>query len=199
MFDNRLLLVLLLLIMFLFVALMFCLLKVSDFFQQQFQFYFQLMMMKKDGLKKSLTENAARIIQKIAIAKASDYNRSSDLKIQLDDGTLCIDEDGLLRVIGELADNAFKFSKPGAPVLITATMRGHDYTIILEDKGMGIVKDNLRKMSAYNQFSAEDHARTGSGLGYIISKMLVELHDGKFEIDSIPGEGTKITLIIPAE
>jgi len=57
--------------------------------------------------------------------------------------------------------------------------------------------EHLSSIGAMVQFERDIYEQQGIGLGLIISRKVVELHDGKFTIESTVGKGTKITFTLP--
>jgi two-component system cell cycle sensor histidine kinase PleC len=72
--------------------------------------------------------------------------------------------------------------------------------IAINDTGVGIAKHDLARLG--KPFEQVENQLTkghkGTGLGLAISRSLVEMHGGKLDIKSRPGEGTTVTCILPA-
>ncbi|WP_247876987.1 sensor histidine kinase [Azospirillum brasilense] len=106
----------------------------------------------------------------------------------------------LRQVLVNLLSNAVKFSNPGEPALIRAR-RGGDGGLELSvtDTGIGIAAEDLPKaMTPFVQVDQSMARRyEGMGLGLSISKRLVEAHGGTLRIDSAPGQGTTVTVVLP--
>ena len=85
-------------------------------------------------------------------------------------------------IMNELSDNAFKFSKKGEKVLMTSEIIDNEFVIKLSDNGIGIDENQISNIAALNQFNREKNEQKGVGLGLIIAKKMIELHNGKFEI-----------------
>ena len=143
-----------------------------------------------------LIDEAVRIVRDRAQA------RKLDLIAELPDGDLLLigDERALKQVLLNLLSNAIKFSHEGGQVEIRA---GEDpdgaVTIEVIDYGIGMSPDEAaRALQPFNQASSVT-ARTygGTGLGLPIAKGLVEAHRGTLTIDSSPGSGTSVRLILP--
>jgi len=98
-----------------------------------------------------------------------------------------------------LLSNAVKFSNDGGHIHIRARRRGNCVTITLEDNGIGISKQDLRKLGkpfeqVQNQFTK---SHKGSGLGLAISRSLTQLHGGAMRIRSREDNGTIVSLRLP--
>ena len=67
----------------------------------------------------------------------------------------------------------------------------------VEDQGVGIPKDEQRKV--FERFESRSHGSShrGAGLGLSIVKSLVELHGGNVSLESEPGHGTRVTVRLP--
>lgn len=107
----------------------------------------------------------------------------------------------LKRIILNLLSNAVKFTPAGGRVLLRATSDRDDMVhICVEDTGIGMSPSDIE--TALKPFGQVDISVTrrhkGTGLGVPIAKNLVELHNGTFKIDSIPGKGTRICIMLPA-
>jgi signal transduction histidine kinase/HAMP domain-containing protein len=105
----------------------------------------------------------------------------------------------LRQVFLNLLSNAVKFTEPGGRVTLVA--RNQDDTIVIElrDSGIGMSADDITV--ALTPFGQVDNrlARRyeGTGLGLPLAKELVELHRGTLTIDSEPGFGTTISVVLP--
>jgi two-component system cell cycle sensor histidine kinase PleC len=100
-----------------------------------------------------------------------------------------------------LLSNAVKFTPEGGTVALTSRTRGGKVTIAIEDNGIGIPKDALRKLGRpFEQVESQlTKQHQGSGLGLAIAKSLVELHGGAMRISSTLGKGTMVVVRLPGE
>jgi signal transduction histidine kinase len=149
---------------------------------------------KKSQLRLHFTDEPFAIIQDIALLKAAAYNRTADLEI---DEPACnisveISTDSFYKIIDELLDNALKFSEPGQKVKISSSLDKGMVVFSISDQGRGISYDKIKFIDTLTQFERELYEQQGIGMGLVIAKRLVELHDGKFEIFSEVGKGTTV-------
>jgi two-component system, sensor histidine kinase and response regulator len=137
-------------------------------------------------------------VENSAILKAQHYERSGDLKLDVQDVEgVAAYEDYVKRIVDELVDNAFKFSEAGKPVEVRARVNHDKYVITITDQGRGMTPEQVASIGAYMQFDRRIYEQQGSGLGLIIAKRLAELHKGKFHLDSHIGQGTSVTVELP--
>jgi PAS domain S-box-containing protein len=111
------------------------------------------------------------------------------------------DERALRQILINLMFNAVKFTHMGGRVMVTADMAPDgSLRLRVDDTGVGIAVDDMAKV--FDRFSQIGDAYTrlqgGTGLGLHVSRKLVELHQGTIEIDSTPGTGTTVTVLLPA-
>lgn len=112
---------------------------------------------------------------------------------------LSADRRAIKQILLNLLTNAVKFSSDGGHVHIRASKRGGAITISIEDNGIGISKQDLRKLGrpfeqVQNQFTK---SHKGSGLGLAISRSLAEMHGGAMKVRSTEGKGTIVSLRLP--
>lgn len=69
----------------------------------------------------------------------------------------------------------------------------NNFIITIEDNGIGISKDELKKIKEPFYTTKKN----GSGLGIALSSEIIKAHNGKLEFDSEEGKGTKVTIILP--
>jgi CheY-like chemotaxis protein len=108
----------------------------------------------------------------------------------------------LAQSIGNLLQNAAKFTDPGGRVTIRVTVDADHRraTVAVTDTGIGIDPEMLSQMfEAFSQADRTlDRSRGGLGLGLALAKGLVELHGGQVRAESEgPGRGTTVTLLLP--
>lgn len=106
------------------------------------------------------------------------------------------------RVLLNLLSNSLKFTKAGGKIIITLSLSDtNDLLIKVEDTGIGIPKDRLENViNPFNQAHGDQHLNEeGTGLGLSIVNSLIDLHGGKFILESEIDKGTIVTIIIPSE
>lgn len=110
------------------------------------------------------------------------------------------DKDRLEQVIINLLDNAFRFTPAGGSVTLKIEPAPEGVALSVQDTGPGIPPEELPYI--WEKFYRSDKARArttgGSGLGLAIVKQIVELHGGRVEVQSRPGEGSTFKVILPA-
>lgn len=110
------------------------------------------------------------------------------------------DPDKLMQIVSNLISNALKFTQPSGHVEVSTSVTGDGrFELRVSDSGTGISEDFLPYI--FDRFSRENtnNANTdpGSGLGLALTKELVRLLDGTITAESVMGEGTEITVILP--
>ncbi len=98
-----------------------------------------------------------------------------------------------------LLSNAVKFTPAGGRVDVSVGRVGEGIRIAVSDTGIGMAAADIPK--ALEPFSQVDSSITrkygGTGLGLPLSRLFAELHGGRLEIESAPGRGTTVTVILP--
>lgn len=105
----------------------------------------------------------------------------------------------LEQMITNLSENAIKFNSQRGIVTIDHKQDDKSDIISVSDTGEGIVKEHMQRI--FERFYRVDRARTrevgGTGLGLSIVKHLARLHGGEVKVDSILGEGSTFSIVIP--
>ena len=104
------------------------------------------------------------------------------------------------RVVGNLLDNAIKYSAPESRVLVRAYLVGDHVEIAVTDRGQGIPLEKQERV--FERFYRVDEGRArdvgGTGLGLAIVKHLVQSMGGEVRIDSQPGVGSTFRVVWPS-
>lgn len=137
------------------------------------------------------------IIQNTSIRQAQATNREQDLELDLIETDVPLSATSLQKIVEELTNNAFKFSTAGTPVKVSSQIEPSAFKLTVSDRGRGMSREQVANLGAYMQFERDYYEQQGSGLGLAIVKRLVELHQGRLEIKSIPQQQTLVQAIIP--
>jgi signal transduction histidine kinase len=111
------------------------------------------------------------------------------------DIVVCADRDMLSSAIGNLLQNAFKFTKRKTDVLLRARVARDRIVVEVEDHCGGISAETLETMLLPFTQSGED--RSGLGLGLDISRRCVEANEGTLSVRSVPGSGCIFSIDLP--
>lgn len=109
------------------------------------------------------------------------------------------DETRLQEILYNLLDNAVKYSREGGDLRLAAEQRNGEIALSVSDTGIGIGKNDLPRI--FERFYRVDKARSrelgGTGLGLSIVKHIAQLHGGRVEAESEPGQGTTVRIVLP--
>ena len=109
------------------------------------------------------------------------------------------DETLLQQAIRALIENAAKYSEPNTNIYIKSFIKDGFGWISIQDEGVGISDEDAKRI--FDRFYRVDLSRTkatgGTGLGLAIVKRIVEIHNGRIEINSKINKGTEISIVLP--
>ena len=122
-------------------------------------------------------------------------------EIEAVDSAIFVDEVHFQNAITNWLDNAVKYRKPDEPIdIYIRTWNDHEKLFLsIRDTGMGIKKENLRKVfeKFYRVHTGNKHDVKGFGLGLAYVKKVIDLHQGEIKAESEVGKGTKFTISLP--
>ncbi len=135
----------------------------------------------------------------VAMANAAEVTLAVSLPRALP--PLRLDPMRFQQILLNLMSNAVKFTPAGGRVTVTAGMERDGAVIAVEDTGVGMkAEDIATALEPFGQIEGPLTRRfDGTGLGLPLAKALVELHGGRLEIASAPGEGTTVRIRLPPE
>ena len=110
------------------------------------------------------------------------------------------DPDRLAQVGGNLLSNAIKYSPDGGKVEVTASLIRGEGWIWVRDRGLGIPRDHQDRVFTkfFRGEAARKRAISGTGLGLVLARQIVEAHGGSLGFDSEEGKGSTFWVRLPA-
>lgn len=127
-----------------------------------------------------------------------------DYKINVDvdgfDGNLVADVAHMRQVVSNLVSNAIRYSPKDTQIWIHAAPSGDDrITLSVRDNGVGIPKEELRKLFDRFYRGSSSTGIVGTGIGLHLVKTMVDMHGGEIGVESDVGEGTTFTITLPRQ
>ncbi len=130
-------------------------------------------------------------------------NRSDGFQvgIEIDDNipTVLADEEAMSQALRNILDNAAKFSSGEKKINIQIVRQENSVEIAVQDRGIGIPDNEQKRIfeKFYRGRQASSVSPTGTGLGLTLVKHIMDAHRGDIIVRSKPGEGSRVSLILP--
>lgn len=121
-----------------------------------------------------------------------------ELKLSESDGTIFADRGKIRQVIENIISNAIKYSPDGGTIRIHGQAAEGYYVFRVEDSGIGMNPEQSKRI--FEKFYRADYGNPkipGTGLGMSIVQQIVQAHCGQIKIDSRPGEGSRVQVLLP--
>jgi signal transduction histidine kinase len=137
------------------------------------------------------------------VIKKYEFNAKSkniQLKAELEPlFSIKLDVDLMRQVIGNLVENAIKYSPEDSEVTIASKEAEGRIQVAIKDNGPGIPKDEIDNifLKFYRSKSAKASPIKGTGLGLYLAKYFVELHQGTLKVESQPEQGSLFVVELP--
>ncbi len=102
-------------------------------------------------------------------------------------------------VTRNILHNAIKFTPKNGSILIDLTRKGNRTITTIEDNGIGITEEKLNKILFSKEWvtTVGTNDEKGTGFGLKAAAKYIEIMDGKLQIESVPGKGTKVIIDLP--
>jgi signal transduction histidine kinase len=113
--------------------------------------------------------------------------------------SITADRNRMLQVLGNLLDNAIKYTSSGGRVDIEASADRHQVVITVTDTGMGIPPEELAKIWDRLYRGDKSRSQRGLGLGLSLVKAIVKAHQGRVEVSNALGQGAQFILYLPVK
>ena len=160
---------------------------------------------KKSGTLRMQDADANSVISNVVNTfrlKVEKFGGRIDARFDAEDAIVNVDEMHFTNVIFNLLDNALKYRKEDIPPLLTVTTRNlpqDKLEIIVGDNGIGISKENLKKIfeKFYRVSTGNRHDVKGFGLGLAYVYKMINLMGGEIKAESELGKGSRFVIILP--
>jgi len=125
------------------------------------------------------------------------------LHVEVPAGELTVQADAerLRQALMILLDNAIRYSHPGGEVRLGCECQDGEVHVLVRDQGIGIDAGELPQV--FERFvrgnRARQHRADGTGIGLSIAQAVVQAHHGSIRIESVPGHGTVVRIVLPCE
>jgi signal transduction histidine kinase len=127
--------------------------------------------------------------------KQNDVHLAIGVELGVD--TFVADGRRVTQILYNLLSNAIGFSEQGGRIALNCGRENSMLAFTVEDQGVGIPEDY--QQIVFNRFESRSHGsrHRGAGLGLSVVKSLAELHGGTVSLDSAPGRGTRVKVLLP--
>ena len=152
--------------------------------------------------KPALLQVAEEANTVVNLLGANAARKKVHMAINIDPETQVFADHNMLHtILRNLVTNAIKFTPSNGSININSSINHHEVFINVEDTGIGIAKENMEKLFRIDQQSSTlgTEGETGTGLGLVLCKEMVERNNGKIWVESNPGQGTCFTFALPKQ
>lgn len=152
----------------------------------------------KVNLAESTVDKVYDVIKDDMMLRAGSQNRLLAASFPSNLPTIAVDLSSMSEVIGNLIDNAIKYSNEGGTINVTAAVNGDFVDISIQDHGIGMPESVVSNL--FQKFYRSHRSRetvAGTGIGLYISKAIVESHGGRISVRSEDGKGSIFIISIP--
>jgi two-component system phosphate regulon sensor histidine kinase PhoR len=122
-------------------------------------------------------------------------------RLEAEDPFIFVDEMHFTNVVFNLMDNAMKYRRSDVPLSLEISTKnvGDKFVLSIKDNGIGISKDNLKRIfdKFYRVHTGNVHDVKGFGLGLAYVKQMVKAHRGSIRAESELGVGTTFIIVLP--
>ncbi len=140
---------------------------------------------------------AAQVIERFAPQAGERF--SFELRFPEQMAAVHADYERVREVLENLVSNAIKYSPEGGVIRVGGRLDGDIAVVSVSDQGIGIPREEQRKL--FRRFYRADNRlrRTtqGAGLGLFLSRAIVEAHGGRIWVESTPGSGSRFSFTLP--
>jgi signal transduction histidine kinase len=113
--------------------------------------------------------------------------------------TVIGDRELLYQVFSNLVSNAFKYSPDQSMVTLGASAHDGVVEVAVEDRGLGIPRDEIRRIRERYYRASNVGSIPGTGMGLHLVDEIVRQHGGRLEIESEEGKGTRVVVFLPVD
>ncbi len=140
------------------------------------------------------------LAESVRSVQASAEQHTIYLDIGVRDTTIVADKLRMSQVIGNILDNAIKYSPHGGQVTVKLEQREGNYLVTIIDQGIGISPEYLDHIFErfYRVRNTASRQYSGIGLGLYVTKAIVEGHGGQIWVTNNEGLGCTISFTVPA-
>jgi signal transduction histidine kinase len=125
------------------------------------------------------------------------HMRKSDITLELTGVRLRCGPAEFTSLAEELVDNALNFSRKDSPVKVSFKPEGSRLHLTVTDKGRGMTPKQLQQLGLFQQHDRKKFEQQGLGLGLALARRIVHRLGGQLRIDSEPGRGTTVDVMLP--
>jgi PAS domain S-box-containing protein len=153
----------------------------------------------KTKLNKDFTSLVNIVKQVIVEAKIPHPNRSVQLTVKGKEVQMSLDSQLVSHAISNLVINALKYSEGKDDPTVTIEFKKKAVVLRIEDEGIGVPKKDQQEL--FESFSRASNVGDieGTGLGLVIVKQFIEMHNGNVELNSDAGKGAEFIVTLPIE
>jgi two-component system phosphate regulon sensor histidine kinase PhoR len=137
----------------------------------------------------------------VADLGSGDAPRARDIEVTLVEAApMAGDAAQLTQLVHNIIGNAMKYGRSGTPIGVQVAADPLGWRLSVTDQGDGIAPDHIPRLTErfYRVDDARSRAVGGTGLGLAIVKHIAERHQGRLEIDSELGKGTRVSVLFQA-
>ncbi|HEX6479674.1 MAG TPA: ATP-binding protein [Ktedonobacteraceae bacterium] len=137
--------------------------------------------------------------ERVQLAQVSAEQHTIYLDIQVQDSRVVADQSRISQVVGNILDNAVKFSPQGLQVTVKLEEQNNDYLISVTDEGIGVSPEYFDHIFErfYRVRNIASRQYSGIGLGLFVAKAIIEAHGGNIWLSSNQGAGSTFYFTLP--
>lgn len=137
--------------------------------------------------------------ERVQLAQVSAEEHTISLDIQVQDSRIVADKLRIGQVIGNILDNAVRFSPQGRRVTVVLKEQNNEYLVSITDQGIGVSPEYIDHIFErfYRVRNTASRQYSGIGLGLFVARAIVEAHGGHIWVESNEGLGSTFSFTLP--